>query len=247
MKTDFGFKEVDINEKKKLVGDVFTSVADKYDVMNDLMSLGLHRLWKRHAVSLLQVHQDHHVLDLAAGTGDLSRLIAPKVTALGKITLCDINFEMLSQGKNRLLDSGLFQNIQIIQGNAEYLPFPSNTFDRIIMGFGLRNVTHKELALKEISRVLKPGGRFVILEFSHPTCPLPGFSQLYDAYSFHVLPQLGKWIANDSESYRYLAESIRMHPNQEKLKEMICACGFDTCHYQNLSGGIVALHQGIKY
>lgn len=241
---DFGFKQVNADEKQQLVARVFDSVASRYDIMNDLMSLGVHRLWKRHAIALLQVRANHHVLDLACGSGDLALLMAPLLNN-GEITLSDINANMLNLAKNRLLDKGIVGNTHFSLANAESLPFQDNTFDRIIMGFGLRNVTHKEQALASIYRVLKPGGRAIILEFSHPTNAL--LSSWYDKYSFHVLPFLGKIIANDEMSYRYLAESIRMHPNQEKLKDMMLKSGFDVCDYFNLTGGIVAIHQGIKY
>lgn len=241
---DFGFKQVNVDEKQQLVARVFDSVASRYDIMNDLMSLGIHRLWKRHAIALLQVRPNHHILDLACGSGDLALLMAPQLSQ-GEITLSDINPNMLDLAKNRLLDKGIVGNTHFTLANAESLPFQENSFDRIIMGFGLRNVTHKEQALASIYRVLKPGGRAIILEFSHPTNAL--LSRWYDKYSFHVLPFLGKIIANDSESYRYLAESIRMHPNQEKLKAMMQQSGFDACDYFNLTGGIVAIHQGIKY
>jgi len=241
---DFGFKKVRVDEKEKLVAGVFDSVASRYDVMNDFMSLGIHRLWKHQAVARLQVRSNHDVLDLACGSGDLALLIAPKLTS-GQITLSDINNNMLAVAKNRLIDNGRVANIHFSQANAEGLPFQENSFDRIIMGFGLRNVTHKERALASIYRVLKPGGRAIILEFSHPTNAL--LSRWYDTYSFHVLPFLGKIIANDADSYRYLAESIRMHPNQESLKALMLSAGFDSCEYTNLTGGIVAIHQGIKY
>lgn len=241
---DFGFKKVPVDEKQKLVAGVFDSVASRYDLMNDFMSLGIHRLWKHHAVARLQVRPNHHVLDLACGSGDLALLIAPKANN-GQVTLSDINDNMLAVAKNRLIDKGLVANVDFTQANAEFLPFCDNTFDRIIMGFGLRNVTHKDKALASIYRVLKPGGRAIILEFSHPTNTL--LSSWYDTYSFHVLPFLGKIIANDADSYRYLAESIRMHPNQETLKALMLTAGFDACEYTNLTGGIVAIHQGIKY
>ncbi|MBS0287355.1 MAG: bifunctional demethylmenaquinone methyltransferase/2-methoxy-6-polyprenyl-1,4-benzoquinol methylase UbiE [Proteobacteria bacterium] len=244
-KTDFGYQTVDIDDKQKLVEKVFDSVATKYDIMNDAMSLGVHRLWKRHAIGMLQVRQGMQVLDLAGGTGDLTLLMHPLVTESGHITLSDINGAMLACAKERLIDKGVVGNIDIVQANAECLPFPDNHFDRIIMGFGLRNVTHKDKALQSIYRVLKPGGRMVILEFSHPTNAV--FSKIYDAYSFHVLPKLGELIAKDSASYQYLAESIRKHPNQETLKNMILQAGFDKCEVHNLTGGIVALHKGIKY
>lgn len=243
--TDFGFTKVKVEQKQKLVADVFDSVASNYDLMNDLMSLGVHRLWKRHAIAMLQLRPNQHVLDLAAGTGDLSRLIAPRVTSTGQVTVSDININMLVQAKRRLIDEGVFDNIRIVQANAQFLPFPPNTFDRIIIGFGLRNVTLKEQALESMYRVLKPGGHIIILEFSHPTHPL--FSKLYDTYSFHVLPKIGEWVAKDKASYQYLAESIRMHPNQEALKALILKAGFDACQYHNLTGGIVAIHKGYKY
>lgn len=243
--TDFGFTQVPIDEKQERVAQVFNSVAPRYDLMNDLMSLGIHRLWKRQALSHCQIRPDHHVLDLASGTGDLALLIAPRLSSKGKITLSDINNAMLTQARTRLIDNGIIEQAEIVQANAENLPFHDNTFDRIIMGFGLRNVTHKDKALASLYRVLKPGGRLVILEFSHPRNA--ALSSLYDHYSFKILPMLGKWVANDSDSYRYLAESIRKHPNQETLKEMILSAGFDRADYQNLTGGIVAIHKGIKY
>lgn len=242
--TDFGFTQVPVEEKQTRVNHVFNSVASRYDLMNDLMSLGIHRLWKQHAISHCQIRPSHHVLDLASGTGDLALLIAPLVSS-GKVTLCDINNAMLTEAKRRLLDNGIMQNTDIIQANAENLPFSDNTFDRAIMAFGLRNVTHKEKVLSSLYRVLKPGGRMIILEFSHPTHQW--LSNLYDHYSFKVLPLLGKWVANDSDSYRYLAESIRKHPTQETLKNMILTAGFERAEYQNLTGGIVAIHKGIKY
>lgn len=242
--TDFGFIQVPVEEKQTRVNHVFNSVASRYDLMNDLMSFGIHRLWKQHAISQCQIRPSHHVLDLASGTGDLALLIASLVSS-GKITLCDINKTMLTEAKKRLLDKGIIQNTEIVQANAETLPFCDNTFDRAIMAFGLRNVTHKEKVLSSLYRVLKPGGRMIILEFSHPTHQW--LSTLYDHYSFKVLPILGKMVASDSDSYRYLAESIRKHPNQETLKNMIMAAGFDRADYQNLTGGIVAIHKGIKY
>lgn len=244
-KTDFGYKQVDLQEKQKLVNRVFDSVADRYDLMNDLMSLGIHRWWKRQAISTCQLRPGQQVLDLAAGTGDLTRLIAPKVTRSGSVTLCDLNHAMLLNGRKQLIDQGLVENIQIVQGNAQALPFADNSFDRLIIGFGLRNVTHKEQALSSMYRVLKPGGRLIILEFSRPTSQK--FNYLYDAYSFHILPRLGEFIANDRESYQYLVESIRMHPDQETLKTMMETAGFEKCTYQNLTFGVVAIHKGLKY
>lgn len=243
--TDFGFTEVPVDEKQERVAQVFNSVAPRYDLMNDLMSLGIHRLWKRQALSHCQIRPHHHVLDLASGTGDLALLIAPMLSSKGKITLSDINNAMLTQAKSRLIDNGIIEQADIVQANAESLPFNDNTFDRIIMGFGLRNVTHKDKALESLYRVLKPGGRLVILEFSHPVSQ--SLSTLYDHYSFKILPLLGKWVANDSDSYRYLAESIRKHPNQDTLKDMMLTARFDKVEYQNLTGGIVAIHKGIKY
>lgn len=244
-KTHFGFESVSAAEKTKRVADVFHSVSNQYDLMNDVMSFGIHRLWKRAAIDLLSVHRGHIVLDCAAGTGDLSIKIASLVGANGKVIVSDINKSMLAIGRNKLIDRGFVNNIQIVQADAEQLPFENNTIDRVIMGFGLRNVTRKERALESIFRVLKPGGRVVILEFSKPI--LPGLKPFYDAYSFHILPWLGKHIAQDAESYRYLAESIRMHPDQYTLKSMMEQAGFENCDYHNLSGGIVALHRGYKF
>lgn len=243
--TDFGFTRVNTKEKQARVAQVFDSVAPNYDLMNDLMSLGIHRWWKRRALAFCQIRQGQQVLDLAAGTGDLTKLIVPKIGNQGHVTLCDINNKMLSAAKLRLIDCGIVENIEIVQANAEALPFAANSFDRVIMGFGLRNVTHKDRALSSIYQVLKPGGRAVILEFSHPTNRC--FASIYDTYSFQVLPWLGKHFAKDSDSYRYLAESIRMHPKQEALKNMMLEAGFDKCDYFNLTGGIVAIHVGIKY
>ncbi|MBS0288931.1 MAG: bifunctional demethylmenaquinone methyltransferase/2-methoxy-6-polyprenyl-1,4-benzoquinol methylase UbiE [Proteobacteria bacterium] len=243
-KTDFGYQQVHVGEKQQLVTNVFNSVAKNYDLMNDLMSFGIHRLWKRHAIALLQIRPHFQILDLATGTGDLACLMAKRLVG-GLITISDINQTMLQHAKHRLIDQGYVDNIRIVQANAECLPFASNHFDRIIMGFGLRNVTFKEKALASIYRVLKPGGRMIILEFSQPL--LAPLSKLYDAYSFSVLPKLGEWIAKDKESYQYLAESIRMHPNQEALKKLILDVGFNECDVHNLQGGIVAIHKGIKY
>lgn len=243
--THFGFKTVDWHEKEKKVGEVFSSVAKNYDLMNDLMSLGIHRLWKKMTAELSQVKPGQQVLDLAGGSGDLTRLLADKVGPEGKIFLTDINAEMLTTGRNKLINLGLGSNIQYVQGNAQALPFKDNSFHCMTMGFGLRNVTDKAQALSSLYRVCKPGGRVMILEFSQPV--LPGLKPVYDWYSFKVLPLLGKWFANDADSYQYLAESIRMHPNQEDLKSMIEAAGFEDCCYSNWSGGIVALHIAYKY
>lgn len=242
--THFGYQTVNCKEKEQRVADVFHSVAQKYDLMNDLMSLGIHRLWKKQAIDLLSVHSGHIVLDIAGGTGDLTEKISQKIGPSGMIILSDINSSMLSLGKNRLIDKGLFQNIQTVQANAQMLPFSQNTFDRIIIGFGLRNVTDKDAALQSMFNTLKPGGRAIILEFSTPT--FPGLKPIYDTYSFSLLPWLGKKLLNDSESYRYLAESIRMHPNQDTLKKMMETAGFEKCDYHNLTGGIVAIHRGYK-
>jgi demethylmenaquinone methyltransferase/2-methoxy-6-polyprenyl-1,4-benzoquinol methylase len=242
--TDFGFTEVSIDEKQSMVNDVFHSVASRYDIMNDLMSFGIHRLWKRHAISHCQIRPHHHVLDLASGTGDLAISISALLST-GKITLSDINASMLAEAKRRLLDNGIIENAEVVQANAESLPFSDNTYDRAIMAFGLRNVTHKDKVLSEIYRVLKPGGRMIILEFSHPTHEW--FSKIYDHYSFKILPKIGKYIAKDEQSYQYLAESIRKHPDQKTLKRMILTAKFDKAEYQNLTGGVVAIHKGIKY
>lgn len=244
-KTHFGYEEVNVEDKQARVANVFHSVAEKYDVMNDLMSLGIHRLWKKKAIQLLNVRPGHHVLDLAGGTGDLTEKIAPIVGSQGKVTLSDINSSMLMTGRDRLLDAGISNNIECVLANAEILPFVDNTFDRIIIGFGLRNVTDKQKALESMFRVLKPGGRLIVLEFSKPT--LPGLKPIYDAYSFSVLPWLGKTLLNDPDSYQYLAESIRMHPDQKTLKNMMQTAGFEECDYHNQSGGIVAIHRGYKF
>lgn len=242
--THFGYQEVPVEEKAGLVRQVFDSVASRYDLMNDLMSLGIHRLWKRQAVALAGVRRGQRVLDLASGTGDLAERFAGIVGIEGTVVMSDINAAMLTQGRDRLLDLGLVANLRYTLANAERLPFTSDTFDCVTIGFGLRNVTRKEWALAEMLRVLRPGGRALILEFSHPTSPALG--RVYDLYSFSVLPGLGRLIANDAESYRYLAESIRMHPDQETLKAMMEAAGFERCGYFNLSGGIVAIHRGYK-
>lgn len=242
-KTHFGYQTVDIDAKQKMVADVFHSVAPKYDIMNDLMSLGVHRLWKRHAIDCLNVKPEHLVLDLAGGTGDLTQLILKKGLNKVKVCLADINASMLQEGRARLLDKGLIHT-PIVQLNAECLPFADNQFDRIIIGFGLRNVTNKDKALASMFRVLKPGGKLVVLEFSKPiSTPVQKF---YDLYSFKLLPWLGEKIANDAKSYQYLAESIRMHPGQEELKNMFEQAGFLQCRYHNLSQGIVAVHTGYK-
>lgn len=239
--THFGFKTVPEHEKKAKVGEVFHSVAQKYDVMNDVMSAGLHRVWKQFAVDTSGVKAGDKVLDIAGGSGDLSKLFAKKVGPTGEVILTDINASMLSVGRDRMLDAGL--TVPAMQCNAEQLPFPDHTFDCVIVAFGLRNMTHKDIALKEMQRVLKTGGRLLVLEFSKVWQPL---EKLYDLYSFKLLPMMGKWIAKDADSYQYLAESIRMHPDQETLKQMMLDAGFHRVDYYNLSAGVVALHKGYK-
>mgnify|MGYP000858798214 FL=1 len=243
--THFGYQKVAANEKARKVAGVFDSVAGKYDLMNDLMSLGVHRLWKRFAVSLGGVRPGERVLDLAGGTGDLTSRILPLVGPTGWVVLSDINANMLAEGRRRLVDEGVVGNVAYAQIDAEQLPFPDNTFDCIIIAFGLRNVTYKDRALAAMYAALKPGGRAVILEFSHPIAP--GLKPMYDLYSFSVLPVLGKLVANDAASYRYLAESIRVHPDQGTLLRMMEEAGFDRCQYFNLTGGIIAVHRGYKF
>lgn len=243
--TDFGYQKVSITEKTQKVAEVFRSVAGKYDIMNDVMSLGIHRWWKHYAIELANIHAGQVVLDLAGGTGDLAKKIAAKVGAEGLVVLADINEAMLNIGRDRLLDAGYVENVRFAQANAEQLPFADNTFDLITISFGLRNVTRKDVALRSMYRVLKPGGKLFVVEFSKPTNPL--LNTIYDAYSFKLLPKLGKLIANDEASYQYLAESIRKHPDQETLKNMLVEAGFENCDYHNLTGGIVALHRGYKY
>ncbi len=244
-KTDFGFQEVPVTEKTSKVAEVFSSVAGKYDLMNDLMSLGVHRLWKRFAIDMSGARAGQQVLDLAGGTGDLARRFVEKVGTSGHVYLVDINAAMLNVGRDRLTDLGIINNVTYIQANAENLPFADNSFDVVSIAFGLRNVTHKDTALESMYRVLKPGGQLLVLEFSAPVLPL--LQKIYDSYSFNVIPQLGEWITDDKASYQYLVESIRRHPKQEKLKNMMLEAGFDRCEYHNLSGGIVALHRGWKY
>ena len=239
--THFGFQTVDEAEKAVRVRGVFDSVASKYDVMNDLMSMGLHRAWKAYTVAVANLRQGQSVLDIAGGTGDLARAFAKKVGPKGTVVHTDINEAMLRHGRDRLLDEGLLLPTLICDG--ESLPFPANTFDLVSVAFGLRNMTHKEAALSEMNRVLKPGGRLLVLEFSKVAPPL---AKAYDWYSFNVLPRIGRWVAGDSESYRYLAESIRMHPGQAELKAMMKTAGFGHVDVHNLSAGVVALHVGIK-
>lgn len=244
-KTHFGFTEIESADKESLVGNVFRAVADNYDVMNDAMSLGVHRAWKWYAIAQSGVKKGDQVLDLAAGSGDLSIKFAAKVGPEGRVLVTDINAAMLAQGRRRLTDAGCVGNIEYCLVNAEQLPFKNNSFDCISISFGLRNVTNKEIALAAMQRCLKPGGRALILEFSQPTNAT--FKQIYDAYSFNVIPRLGELIANDRESYQYLVESIRQHPPQEELKQMMLDAGFDSVRYHNLTGGVVALHIGYKY
>lgn len=243
--THFGFREVPESAKDTLVAGVFHSVADKYDLMNDLMSLGIHRLWKQFATEASGVRGGFHVLDVAGGTGDLAAKFAARVGQRGQVVLADINESMLGVGRARLADRGIVGNVAFVQANAENLPFPEDYFNRVSIAFGLRNVTHIDRALASMFRVLKPGGMLLVLEFSRPT--VPGLNKLYDAYSFNVLPWLGRAIAQDEGSYRYLAESIRKHPDQETLKTMMEKAGFGRVQYNNLSGGIVALHKGYKF
>lgn len=243
--THFGFKQVPIQDKVTLVKGVFDSVASQYDVMNDLMSLGIHRLWKQIAVQLANVRSGEKVLDLAGGTGDLTLLYEKRVSKSGQVVLADINAEMLNKGRDRILNKGLTGNIQYAQVNAECLPFADQSFDCVTIGFGLRNVTDKAAALRSMYRVLKPGGRLIVLEFSHPVDPVT--EKVYDFYSFNILPKIGGIVAKDEDSYRYLAESIRMHPKQDELKEMMADAGFERLEYFNMTQGIVAVHRGYKF
>jgi demethylmenaquinone methyltransferase/2-methoxy-6-polyprenyl-1,4-benzoquinol methylase len=242
--TDFGYERVPTGEKASRVRAVFDSVADQYDVMNDLMSLGVHRMWKRFAIGQTGLREGHCALDVAGGTGDLACAMVPKVGETGSVVLTDINASMLAQGRSRALDAGITAGLSLVQADAESLPFADEQFDCVTIAFGLRNVTDKDTALRSMYRVLKPGGQLLVLEFSHPAAP--GLKPLYDLYSFNVLPVLGRLVANDADSYRYLAESIRKHPDQDALKEMMEGAGFERCRYHNLSGGIVALHRGYR-
>ena len=242
--THVGFKQVPLEEKAGRVREVFDSVAGNYDIMNDVMSFGIHRIWKRIVVDMASIRPGQQVLDLAGGTGDLTRLMAARVGKQGSIVLSDINAAMIRNGRSRLLDHGVAGNVGFVQANAEQLPFADNHFDCITIAFGLRNVTDKQAALGAMYRCLKPGGRLLILEFSRPVRML---KPAYDFYSFNILPRLGGWIARDTDSYRYLAESIRMHPVQQTLKGMMETAGFEDCDYHNLSGGIVAIHRGYKF
>lgn len=242
--THFGYRTVGRGEKASLVGEVFDSVAPSYDVMNDLMSLGIHRLWKRFAIEQSAARPGQRVLDIAGGTGDLAEKLARRVGSGGQVLLADINAAMLRAGRERLVDAGVVGNVFYAQSDAEALPLADDTFDCVTIAFGLRNVTDKARALDAMYRVLKPGGRLIVLEFSKPVLPL--LARAYDAYSFTALPFLGKLVANDADSYRYLAESIRVHPDQDALAGMMEAAGFERVEYHNLTGGIVALHKGFK-
>jgi len=242
--THFGYKDVDKDAKAGMVADVFHSVASRYDLMNDLMSGGIHRIWKRFTIELSGVRKGNAVLDIAGGTGDLAARFADIVGPDGRVVLADINDSMLQVGRDKLLDQGRQGNLEFVQADAQYLPFPDDSFDCITIAFGLRNVTDKDLALRSMLRVLKPGGRLLVLEFSKPENQL--LSKAYDTYSFRVLPFMGRLVANDSDSYQYLAESIRMHPDQDTLKEMMEDAGFGRCEYHNMTGGVVALHKGVK-
>ncbi|MBK4714967.1 MULTISPECIES: bifunctional demethylmenaquinone methyltransferase/2-methoxy-6-polyprenyl-1,4-benzoquinol methylase UbiE [Tenebrionibacter/Tenebrionicola group] len=243
--THFGFKTVAREQKADMVAQVFHSVAAKYDVMNDLMSFGIHRLWKRFTIDCSGVRRGQRVLDLAGGTGDLTAKFSRLVGETGEVVLADINASMLKMGREKLRNLGVVGNVNYVQANAETLPFPDNAFDCITISFGLRNVTDKEKALRSMFRVLKPGGRLLVLEFSKPI--IEPLSKAYDAYSFHILPRIGEVVAQDADSYRYLAESIRMHPDQDALKAMMEEAGFENTSYYNLTAGIVALHRGFKF
>ena len=242
-KTSFGFRQVNEKDKAEMVGDVFDSVADNYDLMNDLMSFGIHRLWKKIAVETAGLREDFKILDLAGGTGDMVKLMRSKISNQGSIILSDINWSMLHEGRNRLIDEGI-EDVQMAQIDAQYLPFKENTFDLITIAFGLRNVTNKKTALESILSSLKPGGKLIILEFSKPTNEI--FRELYDIFSFEVIPKIGELVAQSEDSYRYLAESIRMHPTQKELKMLMESVGFSNCNFDNLTNGIVAIHSGKK-
>ena len=241
--THFGFQQVDVDQKQGLVKGVFDSVASNYDLMNDVMSLGTHRLWKNYTIASSNVSKGDKVLDIAGGTGDLAIKFRKKVGDSGKVILSDINGSMLEEGRKNLINHGII-DVDFIQANAESLPFEDNTFDCVSIAFGLRNITHKNIALKQMHRVLKKGGSLLVLEFSKVENEM--LEKIYDAYSFNLIPKLGQFFANDEDSYQYLAESIRKHPDQETLKTMALDAGFGFCEYHNLSGGIVALHKAIK-
>lgn len=241
--TSFGFRQIDSREKSKMVGNVFDTVASNYDLMNDLMSFGIHRLWKRVAIESSSLRKDSKVLDLAGGTGDMVKLMRDKVGEEGLIVLSDINRSMLEEGRDRLINDGV-EGINIAQIDAQFIPFKDETFDLITIAFGLRNVTDKDKAMRSMRRALKKGGKLIVLEFSRPTNEI--FREIYDVFSFEIIPKIGELIANTEESYRYLAESIRMHPTQEELKTMMEEAGFKDCNYENLTNGVVAIHSGVK-
>ena len=241
--TSFGFRQIDSREKSKMVGNVFDTVASNYDLMNDLMSFGIHRLWKRVAIESSSLRKDSKVLDLAGGTGDMVKLMRNKVGEEGLIVLSDINRSMLEEGRDRLINDGV-EGINIAQIDAQFIPFKDETFDLITIAFGLRNVTDKDKAMRSMRRALKKGGKLIVLEFSKPTNEI--FREIYDVFSFEIIPKIGELIANTEESYRYLAESIRMHPTQEELKTMMEEAGFKDCNYENLTNGVVAIHSGVK-
>jgi demethylmenaquinone methyltransferase/2-methoxy-6-polyprenyl-1,4-benzoquinol methylase len=242
---DFGYQQVAVGEKAERVRAVFDSVASRYDLMNDLMSFGIHRLWKRFLLSQTGLRPGQQALDVAGGTGDLAAGLARQVGPTGRVVLSDINAAMLAHGRDRLLDQGIVTQVEHVLANAEALPFRDQSFDCVTIGFGLRNVTDKAAALRSMYRVLRPGGQLLILEFSRPVAP--GLAPVYDAYSFHVLPALGRLVTRDADSYRYLAESIRMFPDQATLTGMMQAAGLEGCRHHNLTGGIVALHRGWRY
>ena len=241
--TNFGFRQVNEKDKADLVGGVFNSVAQNYDLMNDLMSFGIHRLWKKVAIETSGLREDFKVLDLAGGTGDMVKLMRNKISNKGSLILSDINWSMLREGRDRLIDEGI-EDVQIAQIDAQYLPFKNNTFDLITIAFGLRNVTDKKAALESILSSLKPGGKLIILEFSRPTNEF--FRELYDIFSFEVIPKIGEFVAQSEDSYRYLAESIRMHPTQEELRDLMESAGFSNCNFDDLTNGVVAIHSGKK-
>lgn len=243
--THFGFQQIPRTEKTKRVADVFHSVAEKYDLMNDLMSFGLHRCWKKFTLSQSNLRPGQKALDVAGGTGDLTLGFLKQVGPSGHVILSDINEKMLQQGRARLINKGFLSNVEFVQADAESLPFPDESFHCVSIAFGLRNVTNKEQALRSMYRVLKPGGKLLVLEFSQPVLPL--LEKIYHHYSFKIIPKLGEWIAKDHDSYQYLVESIRMHPDQSTLANMIKEAGFEDVRWHNLSGGIVALHTGFRY
>ena len=242
--THFGYQEVPTEEKAGRVADVFHSVASRYDIMNDLMSGGVHRIWKRFTIEMSGARKGHQILDIAGGTGDLAAQFSRIVGDEGRVVLADINDSMLQVGRDKLLDTGHMGNLEFVQADAQYLPFPDDSFDCITIAFGLRNVTDKDMALRSMLRVLKPGGRLLVLEFSKPRNEL--LSRAYDAYSFNIIPRIGKLVTNDAGSYQYLAESIRVHPDQDTLKGMMEDAGFVNCDYHDMTGGVVALHRGFK-